>query len=164
MGKPRRKSKVMHGEDLLSEIESVILVLENGKKCSFNIRDEVSIPDDANLWERELRRCSERTVFWEYQTERALYKVRRLESQLRRTEGALDPSYRRAFEYKEGAEYREGEIRAAIANDEDVTAVTRKLNIARKNYGYIKSVYHAVKNRGFVLDRLVRTAAPKPMV
>jgi len=158
----KKKATAKHGEDYLSDLQSIKLTLDNGKKVELDWKEEVWIPDDPVGVLREAKRATSRYAFWAYQAERALQRVRKLEMDEAAMSGEKDYAYRLMFNNQEklsdnafGLQPTETLIKGHVANDTDVKTARVKLNGARRDYGVLRAVAEAMRQRCFILNQLV---------
>lgn len=155
----KKKKVTKHGEDYLKDVESIQVKLESGKMITFVVDDEMGVPEDLEAQRTATRKAHARYAFWAYQTERALHFVRKLEKELRETEGHADLVYRKWYDEETDEEYTEGMVRARVSTDVTVTTASAKLNSARRQYGLLRCVRDAMEHRCYILRRLLAQEA-----
>jgi hypothetical protein len=163
----QKKAKIVkRSEDYLSDLDEIKIKLDNGKTVSLKWKEEVWIPDDPVGVVREARRAPSRYAFWAYQTERALQRVRKLETDEAAIAGEKNYAYRLMFNQQDGLsdaafglQPTEGLIKSHVDNDQDVKAARVKLNGARRDHGVLRAVAEAQRQRCFVLNQLVAQQA-----
>lgn len=154
----RPRPKIVHGEDVLDDVEQIVIVLESGKKATFSIAEEQSIPTDPEELYHEALNAHARFAFWAYQTSRALGKLRTAERELRHLEGG---SYLSARMHLEGVRpknpYIEGaRVQAHVDYDEEVDAHRKGVDSLREQWTMIASVRDAIEHRTHLLRRLLK--------
>lgn len=148
------KKRPRRGEDFLSDVEALVITLENGERVRFNIAREVAIPDDDLLVDGA-RKAAARFAFWAYQTERALAKLRTAERLLAEEEAVMYRIVREQF-HKDGLETTEPRIRAVVNGQPTVKTRQCKLNDLRRQHGMLRAVKDAVEHRTWTIRSLLQ--------
>lgn len=148
--------KVKHGEDMLVELDTIEIRLENGVLAKFEVADEVGIPDDLNEFVDAAKKAPARLAFWAAQLARANFKVREADRKLTKVTG--DAALVARIDIQEG---RPGELIAAWEVEQRVNAMLKvneareQLNKLRLDYELIKSIHDATSHRVYALNRLI---------
>jgi len=150
-----------HGEHYLASTAAIKITLENGTVATFNLRAELRIPDDPDEMIEEFTNAPERIAFWAYQAEQQLAKVRECERKLAEVEGKAFLTFRTYLEDEAGSTQNGGmrisdhHVRACLDIDDPVAAARKNLNSERRQYGVLRETSDALRNRLWVLKRLV---------
>lgn len=153
------KSKPNRGEDFLSGLDSLTMTLENNQTVTFDVANEVAIPESFDAIYRAAINASAKYAFWAYQTERSLARVRLAEIELSQLEGEVYSTVRQAVAGKQFVESKV--IQSVVDTNDDVIASRKALNDLRFTYGTLRSVRDAIANRTQLLNTLVAHARPE---
>lgn len=158
--KPSASSEVLRGEEALPDVESLTLKLEDGRKATFRIADELAIPTDPDQMRMEATRAPARYAFWSYQTERALAAVRKQEKRLAEAEALTHLLWTKYYKEHTAETYISNDtIRSHVAQESDVMSARIHLNSLRREYGMIRAVRDSLDHRTRMLHKLVLTSA-----
>lgn len=149
-----------HGEDFLSGIEAIALVLENGKKVQFQLSDEipsVASLDDPAVLDREAKAAPGRFAFWAYQTRRAEALLRKRQHE---EEKAWSQDYLLARTHIQDYTVEsptENNVRAhMLHNESDAWKTAReRASDARRQYDACRALRDALEHRSHLLRRLI---------
>jgi hypothetical protein len=146
------------GEDYLSDLEAVTVILESGESVQFDLSEELDIPTDPTELRDEAERSSARTAFWAYQTERALRKVREAEAAQEQLEGERYISVRDHLmthpDWKV-SKPTESMIRSLLSQQGSVGDAKENLLQLRETYGILRAIKEACEHRCFLLRKLI---------
>jgi len=157
-----------HGEDFLSGIEKLVLILDSGQRVIFDIGNETNdypagYPAKPSDVQKTSQRAVERYAFWAYQTERTLALVREQESAVAYLRAKADEQVRNesAKQAKCGQipYVSEALIEAAIILLPEVIDAEGALSALRQQYGMVRAVRDAVEHRLYVLRAMLRFEA-----
>ena len=158
--KPAASSEVLRGEEALPDVESITLTLEDGRKATFNLADELAIPTDPDELRLEATRAPARYSFWSYQTERALSAVRKQEKRLAEAESLAHLLWVKYYKDHTAESYISNDtIRAHVAKESDVMSARIHLNSLRREYGMLRAVRDSQDHRTRMIHKLVLTSA-----
>lgn len=162
----RRKSQITkavvlrNAADTLSDVSALQVRLENGETVCFDMRDVLEIPTDPEeLWEAG-RRAPAECAFWNYQTERALERLRKAEERYDQVEGRQYLVYRHWYEHDECVEPTEAMIRARLNQDSKIRSFRIALRARKKEYGAVRAVRDAVNHRVSMVRTLIGRSEP----
>lgn len=156
-----RRDDHIHGEDALSDVSDLTLIMDNGTEYAFNIESEIGIADDMDAILKDHRNGAARQAFWSAMAERSLLAVKTQEVNLAQMEGDATKAIRKVLESRQEEWVAESSVQAGISRDRDITTQRRVLNDLRYQYGLIRSVKEAVDRRNVVLNRIVETVLPR---
>ncbi len=155
-GPAKGRATPVYGEDLLPEIESVTIKLENGSVVTFNMEDELCVPDGPIALEVAARRSPSRYAFWAYQTERALAEVRKQEIKLAHVTGEEWLVHKEYYRTETDDRYIAKEtLQAHVDISTKVRSEQVRLDGLRKQYGILRSLRDALERRDFTLRKLL---------
>lgn len=158
--KPAASSEVLRGEEALPDVESLTLTLEDGRKATFHIADELAIPADPDALRIEATRAPARYAFWSYQTERALSAVRKQEKRLAETEAEAHLLWTTYYRDHTAETYISNDtVRSHVAKESDVMSARIRLNSLRREYGMLRAVRDSLDHRTRMIHKLVLTSA-----
>lgn len=153
------KAKTVSGDECLSSIAVITLLLDNGRRVSLNVAAEIQPPagaSDAIALSRWALRLPSKLAFWRHQERRALAQVRTQERDVKKLRARMDLTYRGMVNTTTDRDSSEfGLISAYVDNDKNVDAAERKLNTLRHAYERVKTVADAVEHQCFIVPRLL---------
>lgn len=151
------KKTIRRGEDYLSCLAPLQLLLEDGNTYVFRMADEVPpIPEDPRELLSELRKSASRLAFWAWQEQRALGQLRQVERTLAEREGIEYRTVRRLLsEHGDMEMPTEGNIRAMLAFAPALKTEKDLLAEAQRRYGQVRALREALEHRSHSLRRLV---------
>jgi hypothetical protein len=158
MSGPTRKVSAatmqMHGEDYLSDLEEIVLVLENAKVVRLKLAGELEIPTDPDALRTAAERGPGRVAFWTYQMERAGGRVRDLERELAKLEAETSLIYGKYLK-EEDERVTDSVLRSRVDIDDHVSSKRKELSDAKTAYGYLRATCGAIEHRMYVLRKLL---------
>jgi len=144
----------------LNGVEALQIRLEDGTTATFDLREVLEIPTDPDeLWEAG-RKAPAACAFWNYQTERALDRLRKAEERLEAEEGRQYLVYRHWYETEECVEPTEAMVRARLSQDAKIRSFRIALRARKKEYGAVRSVRDAVNHRVGMVRTLIGKSEP----
>lgn len=150
----RARPKTVHGEDVLCDVESITITLENGKKQKFNIASELAVSDDVDELYRQASTAHSRYAFWAYQSERALTRLRVAEAEHATCCGKMRYGYGRRL--KDEDQFTSAlTIEGAVDSDPKVISQKNRLIELRSDWTILRSVADALDHRTHLLRRLI---------
>lgn len=152
MAAQRRKKK--HGEDCLSHVESITLIMENEVSVTFEIASELGISDTDVGLAQDATTSAARYAFWAYQTERALLTVKECERDTADFEACTYLAWRKDGLLNHGGLPTEGYLRSMLDADRQVRRKREKLADVRHEYAIVRAVRDAVAKRHEILRTL----------
>lgn len=154
MTRRRAKPTYRHGEHVLAEVESITIVLENGRKQSFKIDRELEVSDDPAEMHEQALTAHARYAFWSYQADRALERLREAEADHARLEGTKRYGYVRTL--KEQDQFTSNTtIEGLLQTDPKIESSRKRLNALRADWTILKTVAGALDHRAHLLRRLL---------
>jgi len=154
------KAVLRDSADVLADVEAIEVRLENGETVSFNMADELHIPAEAGALAKAARKTAAQVAFWNYQTERALKRVRSAEIKLARDEGKQWLVYRKYHMEEECETPAQGTLRARVDYDRSLWTFRVALQARRKEYGVVRSMRDAVNHRSNMVRTLIGKYEP----
>ena len=152
--KKAARRKMLHGEDVLCDIESIVVILENGKKQRFKIERELAVSDDPEVIHQQAMTAHARYAFWSYQAERSLSRLRLAEVEHAARLGHMRYGYSKHL--KEEDRYTSSAtIEGMLAQDPDVEAEKKRLIQLREDWTILRAVADALEHRTHLLRRLI---------
>lgn len=167
MNSRKRKPRTPHGEDSLSDIESIEIVLEDGRKATFSMDAELCIPSDPDLLFAEAERAPARYAFWSYQTERALSTLRKAEAEYDRMVAGKELLWRKYYNDHTAEAPTNDMVRARVDQENDVLRAKNRLTSRKREYGILRALRDAQAHRTRMIeslcwrDRSTRVRYPK---
>lgn len=150
----RAQPKHEHGENALSEIEAITIVLESGRKATFSIESELAVSGDPDDIYAQAQIAHSRFAFWAYQAERALSALRTAETAFAAIEGTRRFAYAKTI--KDEDRYASSAvIEGMLASDPEVQKGREGLNSLREHWNILRSVAAALDHRTHLLRRLL---------
>ncbi len=154
MTRRRAAPRLEHGEDVLSEVEAITLVLESGRKATFSIADELAVAGDPDDLLAQANTAHARFAFWAYQAERALSSLRTAETRFASVEGTRRFAYSKTI--KDDDRYASSAvIEGMLASDQEIQKGREDLNSLRAHWNILRAVASALEHRTHLLRRLL---------
>lgn len=145
---------MVHGEDVLCDVESIVIVLETGKKQRFNMADELAVSDDVDELYRQASTAHSRYAFWAYQADVALTRLRVAEAEHATYCGKARYGYGRQL--KEEDQFTSAlTIEGTVDSDPLVIKQKQDLIELRSQWTILRSVADALDHRTHLLRRLI---------
>ena len=156
MTKPRRRAKpdYRHGEQVLADLESVTIILENGRRQRFRIDAELSVSDDPVELHAQALTAHARYAFWSYQADRALQRLREAEAAHAKIEGETRYAYARTLK-DEDRYTSHSTVEGLVSSDPKVETSKKHLNDVRGDWSILRTVAGALDHRAHLLRRLL---------
>ena len=146
--------------DVLSDIAALRVALESGEVVELDLAKELEIPRDPAALAKAARRAPAQVAFWNYQTERALDKVRGAETKLAEEEGKHHIYWKAWYEQEENETPPQGTLRARLDCDLELRRFRVALRARRKEYGRLRAVRDAVDHRAWTVRTLIGQIEP----
>ena len=144
-------------QSLIEDVQSVTITLENGEQEEFDLEKELVIPRDQTALQKEARKAPKRIAFWNYQTERALSEVRRLERKLNYQESLARWNARINLKNQDYNYVSDDMVSTGVTmSNKRIRNLRKKLDEARERYGIMRSIREAVVNRSEIIRAMVR--------
>lgn len=158
--KPKKATKPQtrqYGEDWLDSVEKITLRLDNGKKATFNLAKEASIPRYATAIElRKLEsRSAARYAFWAYHCQRQWGVLQQARAKLSKLEASSDVTARKLILEDTEHVVTERHVRSYLDLDPKVRSYRLKVTQHEAQYKLLDLVRKAVEFRAFSLGRLL---------
>lgn len=164
MAKARRRKqssdKLKSAADYLSDVAAVRVRLESGEKVEFDLESELNIPTDPHHLAKAARKAPAQVAFWNYQTERALAKLRGAEAKLEYQEGRQLLIWREWYLEEECETPPQGTLKARLDSDLICRPFRVALRARKTEYGIIRSVRDAVDHRARMIRMLIGKYEP----
>jgi hypothetical protein len=151
---PPTKLGLKHGEEVLNK--RIEILLENNSIVVIDMRSEFEVPVDPEKMESHALKLTARLAFFNYQTARALDKVRKQEDYLKRLEGETAIAYRWHIDNK--TTYKSSEYKLVehfVDRDEDLHRERSRLTTLRNMYSELQSLRDALEHHVRIVSRLV---------
>lgn len=150
-----RRVRKSISEEVLNDVESIALRLENGKVVSFNLARELRVSTDPTKMQQQAMTAHSRFAFWEYQAARAMREVRRGEIELAKMEG--DRRFRYTKTLKEDDQFTPASVVQGFLDcDPEILASRNHLNDLREHWSILKATASALDHRAHLLRRLLQ--------
>lgn len=146
--------------DVLSDIEALRVRLENKEEITLDLAAELEIPTDPKAMIEAAHKAPAQVAFWNYQTERALARLRKAEAALAKEEGTQLLVYRQWYLTEECEMPTGATLRARLDTDTKCRRFRVALMARKTEHGHLRAVRDAVDHRAWMLRTLIGKLEP----